>query len=125
MQDFQRDLRIADFVREELAHIMRQRVRDPRLRAVNINDVRVSKDLSYADIYVTSLEPLEPWAQDELVSVLNRASGFFRTALARRHAMRTTPKPRFHYDVSVERGPRLERLITQALAADQGTLGHG
>ena len=125
MRDFQRDLRIADFVREESARIMQRMVRDPRLRSVGINDVRVSKDLSYADIYVTSLEPLDPDARTELVEVLNRASGFFRSELARRHTMRTTPKPRFHYDVSVERGPRLERLISQALAADRSAQSHG
>ena len=124
MRDFQRDLRIADLVRRELARIMRRQARDPRLSAVGINDVRVSKDLSYADVYVTSLEELAPEGRDELLAVLNRASGFFRSELARCHTMRTTPKPRFHYDVSVERGPRLEKLISRAVAADQSAHHH-
>jgi hypothetical protein len=33
--------------------------------------------------------------------------------------MRTTPKPRFHYDELVERGPKLEKLIGQAVSQDQ------
>ena len=33
--------------------------------------------------------------------------------------MRTTPKPRFHYDELVERGPRLEQLIGKAVTQDQ------
>ena len=125
MREFGRDLRVADFVRDELACIIQQRMRDPRVGAVSVNDVRVSKDLSFADVYVSSLDTHEPQEQHELVAVLNRASGYFRSELARRHSMRTTPKPRFHYDVSVERGPRLEKLITRALAADHRSLGDG
>ena len=86
---------------------------------VNVHDVKVSKDLSYADIYVSSLQGNDAEAQAELVAVLNRAAGFFRTELAKRHTMRTTPKPRFHYDELVERGPRLEQLIGQAVTQDQ------
>ena len=35
--------------------------------------------------------------------------------------MRTTPRPRFHYDELVEEGPRLEALITKAVADDQSS----
>ncbi len=112
-------------VREELACIVQRQVRDPRVGSVSVNDVRVSKDLSFADVYVSSMETPEPAEQADLVAVLNRASGFFRSELAKRHSMRTTPKPRFHYDVSVERGPRLEKLITDALAVDKSAHDHG
>ena len=112
-------------VREELACIIHGKVRDPRVGSVSVNDVRVSRDLSFADVYVSSLDTPEPAEQADLVAVLNGASGFFRTELAKRHSMRTTPKPRFHYDVSVQRGPRLEKLITDALAADKSAHEHG
>ncbi len=118
-------MRVADMVREELACIVRGKVRDPRFSSVSVNDVRVSKDLSFADVYVSSLDTPDDAQQQQLVAVLNRASGFFRSELAKRHSMRTTPKPRFHYDVSVERGPRLEKLITDALAADRSTHENG
>ena len=115
-----RDLRVADFVRDEVSRILQRDMRDPRVGSfVNVNDVKVSKDLSYADIYVSSLQGNDAKARAELVAVLNRAAGFFRTELAKRHRMRTTPKPRFHYDELVERGPRLEQLIGQAITQDQ------
>ena len=50
-----------------------------------MNDVKVSKDLSYAEIYVSSLQANDAKAQGELVDVLNRAAGFFRTELSKRH----------------------------------------
>ena len=52
-----RDLRVADFVRDEIARILQTQMRDPRVGAfVSVSDVRVSKDLSYAEIYVSSLD---------------------------------------------------------------------
>ncbi|MCY4563535.1 MAG: 30S ribosome-binding factor RbfA [Gammaproteobacteria bacterium] len=125
MREFGRDLRVADMVREELACIIQRQMRDPRIGTVSVNDVRVSKDLSFADVYVSSLDTPDAVEQADLVAILNRAAGFFRSELAKRHSMRTTPKPRFHYDVAVERGPRLERLITDALAADRSAHEHG
>lgn len=119
MQEYGRDLRVADFVRDELAQIIQRQMRDPRVGMVSVNDVRVSKDLSYADVYVSSLDTPEAAEKENLVMVLNKAAGFFRSELAKRHSMRTTPKPRFHYDEVVDRGPKLEKLIDAALRSDQ------
>ena len=73
-----RDLRVADFVRDEVSRILQREMRDPRVGSfVSVNDVKVSKDLSYAEIYVSSLQANDARAQGELVDVLNRAAGFF------------------------------------------------
>jgi ribosome-binding factor A len=114
-----RDLRVADFVRDEVAQILQTQMRDPRVGAfVSVSDVRVSKDLSYAEIYVSSLDVETAEQKTELVDVLNSAAGFFRSELAKRHKMRNTPRPRFHYDELLESGPRLEKLIADAVAED-------
>lgn len=118
MHERGRDLRIGDFIRDEIAGIIQRQMRDPRVGMVVVNDVHVSKDLSWADVYVTSLDARTPDERAALLKVLNNASGYFRSELAKRHSMRTTPKPRFHYDESVERGPRLEALIGSALEDD-------
>ena len=111
-----RDLKVADFIRDEVARIIAFEMRDPRVGSfVSVNDVKVSKDLSYAEIYVSSLQVNEPAEQEELIKVLNGAAGFFRSTLAKRHKMRTTPKPRFHYDLLVAEGPRIEKLIGTAM----------
>lgn len=115
-----RDLKVADFIRDEVARIIQLEMRDPRVGPfVSVNDVRVSKDLSFADIYVSSLQVTSDDQRDALVEVLNKAAGFFRSTLSKRHRMRTTPRPRFHYDELVEAGPKLEALITKAVASDQ------
>lgn len=118
MKDYGRDLRVADFIRDELAEIIRRDMRDPRIGMVSVNEVTVSKDLSYADVYVSSWQTREAEEREVFISVLNKAAGFFRSGLARRHSMRTTPKLRFHYDEVVEKGPELEALIDSAMQAD-------
>jgi ribosome-binding factor A len=118
MRSFGRDLRVADFIRDELARIVQFEMRDPRIPMLSVNDARVSKDLSWVDVYVSSFETQTESERDELIRVLNEASGYFRSELAKRHSMRTTPKPRFHYDETVERGPQLEALIERAVKAD-------
>ncbi len=122
--DSGRDLRVADFIRDELAAIIQREMRDPRVGMVNVNEVKVSRDLSYADVYVSSIEARTPEARAELVRVLNGAAGFFRSELAKRHRMRTTPKLRIHYDELMEQGPRLEALIEKAVEADRRAGGN-
>lgn len=123
MRASSRVARVADFVRDELANIIRTEVRDPRVTLVSVNDVKVSKDLSYADVYVSAYGKDSEEDQAELLSVLNGAAGFMRTLLAKRHSMRTTPKPRFHYDALVVEGPKLDSLIEKALASDRAHVG--
>ncbi len=115
-----RSLRIADFLRDEIAQIAQRHMRDPRVGMVSVNEVKVSRDLSYADIYVSSLAAQTETARQELIAVLNGAAGFFRSELAKRHTMRTTPRLRFHYDDVPARGQRLDALIDRALRDDQG-----
>lgn len=80
MADSGRDLRVADFIRDELASIISREMRDPRVGMVNVNEVKVSRDLSYADVYVSSLDADTAEARQALIEVLNGAAGFFRSA---------------------------------------------
>ncbi len=118
MREFGREERVADFIRDELASIIQREMRDPRIGMVSVNEVKVSKDLSWAEVYVSSHETKTDEERAALIGVLNKAAGYFRSELAKRHSMRTTPKPRFHYDVVIERGPALESLIEKAVQAD-------
>lgn len=114
-----RALRVGDFIRDEMSDII-LRARDPRVtKHLSVNDVVVSKDLTYADIYVSSFECDERADQQSLVRVLNNASGFFRTLLSKRLSLRATPKLRFHYDTLLSEGMSLEAKIRDARAKDQ------
>lgn len=118
MRPFGRELRVADHLRERLADIIRSRMRDPRVGMLSINEVKVAKDLSIADIYCASISADTAEKQDALVRVLNNAAGFLRSEIARESTMRVTPKLRFHFDEVWERAGKLDELIDEAIAAD-------
>lgn len=120
-----REHRVADFLQRELAAAIRDSVRDPRAAMVTVNEVRVARDLSVADVYVSSLSTQltvgavqpAPTAAD-LIDMLNRAAGFLRSTVSRVATLRSVPKLRFHYDETIENGLRMDQLIRDAVATD-------
>ena len=115
-KDYSRSSRVANLVAQEMAVLIQQELKDPRLGMITINDVKISRDLGFADIYFTVL-PEEKSAESE--EILNGAGGFLRTQLAKRISMRTTPRLRFHYDETTIYGGQLTRAIDIAIASDQ------
>ena len=118
-KEFGRAQRVGDFLKRELAGIIQRQLRDPRVGMSGVNDVKVSRDMAYADIYVTVLGKNSAAEAKEPIDVLNKAAGYLRTQIAKDTNMRTTPKLRFHFDVTVSRAQFMSDLIEQALASDR------
>jgi ribosome-binding factor A len=112
-----RSARIADEMQRELAELLRDEVKDPRVGKVTITHVEVTPDLSHAKVLVTDLAGREHAA--ETVAALSRTAGFLRTALARRLSLYTVPQLTFVYDDSIETGMELSQLIDRAVAEDR------
>ncbi|MEZ5493625.1 MAG: 30S ribosome-binding factor RbfA [Pseudomonadales bacterium] len=117
-QEYSRTQRVGDYLKRELALLIQQELRDPRVGMVNINDVEVSRDLGHAKVFVTFVGERADDAVAQALKVLNAAQGFLRSRIASSNHMRTTPRLHFVLDVSVQRGAHLSALIDQALAAD-------
>ena len=92
-------------------------MRDPRLPECIVEDVVVSRDLSYAKIYVSS--PVEDVNEQEIIAVFMNAAGFLRSALAKSLNLRKTPELQFHYDNSFKNARKIEALIHKACASDR------
>ncbi|GAB2789991.1 30S ribosome-binding factor RbfA [Halomonas shantousis] len=119
MREFKRTDRVADQLQQELAILIQREIKDPRLGMVTVSSVTVSRDLGYADIYVTLLGENDAETIKENLAVLKRAAGFLRSQIASRIKLRHVPELRFHYDESVVRGQRLSSLIDEAVAQDR------
>lgn len=105
-----RSQRVEDLLRAELADLLLREARDPRLREAHVAAIDVSPDLSNALVRVSVLA--DETERMEVVAALNRASGFFRTRLAKRlRHMRRTPQLSFVLD----RGPEHTQHITDLL----------
>ena len=116
-KEFSRTSRLGEQLQRELAHMIQFNLKDPRLGLVTLNDVKVSKDLSYADVYFTVIGAKGESDADirtQTSKILNDAAGFLRTELAKFLRTRTTPMLRFHYDETLERAMHLDSLIKQA-----------
>ena len=48
--------RIADRIRQELSETLIREISDPRLQQIYITDVKVDKELAYADVFVSAVE---------------------------------------------------------------------
>ncbi|MCB1646371.1 MAG: 30S ribosome-binding factor RbfA [Pseudomonadales bacterium] len=118
-KEFSRGRRVADHIQRELAVLIQQEVKDPRVGMVTINEVKVSRDLAYADVYFTSIAgELDADRNRQVQEALNKAGGFLRSQLAKSLSTRTTPRLRFHYDETVEHGVRMDKVISEARARD-------
>ena len=118
-KEYARTQRVADFLQRELAILIQQEMRDPRVGMVSITGVEVSRDLGHARVFYTSLDTNSSDEADESTSALNKAAGFLRRELSRDSSMRMVPSLRFYFDNSVGRGRDLENLIDQAADADR------
>jgi len=117
-REYSRTQRVADFLKQELATLIQNEMRDPRVGMVSITDVEVSRDMSHAKVFTTVLGKETEQEAAEAIDVLNRAAGFLRSEMAKINNARTTPKLRFYYDSSVSRGQFLSSLIDKAVSAD-------
>ena len=123
-RSFGREERVAELIRKELTALIRLKMRDPRIEVQNVivNDVRVAGDLSTANVYIRALDLDQTVDKEELVQVLQRAAGFLRSELAKRHSMRTTPALKFYYDDVEDEGSHIDALIDQAMARETSSV---
>ncbi|MEO9655881.1 30S ribosome-binding factor RbfA [Marinomonas sp.] len=118
--EFSRTSRIGDQLQKELAKLIQFEVKDPRLGLVTVNEVRVAKDLGYADVYYTVLgKDDQPEVLAENQEALESSKGFLRRRLSQEVKLRVMPLLRFHYDQSVVNGTRMSALIDEAIRDDQ------
>ncbi len=103
--------RMADEIRDIVASCFAGgRMQDPRLQNVTITAVKISSDLQIASVYFRTM-PGEDIKSTQ--SGLDRAAGFFRARLAETLDVRRVPVLRFFFDESIERGSRIEDLLTK------------
>jgi ribosome-binding factor A len=85
---------------------------------VSVVEVRASRDLSHAHIYISVLG--DDQAKKDCAAALRSASGFIRREITSRIRLRISPELHFIFDDSIERGIRMSRLIDQAIGGQAG-----
>ena len=117
-KEFPRTRRVGEQIQRELADLIRNEIKDPRVGMVSVTAVIGSRDLSHAKVYVSVLGNAEQ--TDASVRVLGNAAGFLRHKLGKILHIRVIPELRFYLDRSLEEGARMGALINKAIASDKG-----
>ena len=117
VQEFSRTQRVGGQIQRELAQIIQQELRDPRLGMVTISAVEVSKDMAHAKVFITLMDSDQD--VDATLKVLKKASGFLRHALGKRITLRVLPDLHFVYDSSLDEGMRIAALLDAVAAEDK------
>jgi ribosome-binding factor A len=118
VKEFDRTERIGAELQRDLAGILREEVKDPRLGLITVQEVRVSRDLAHAKVFFTCF-PVDEGGREQERLLNGRLAGFLRHELAHRTRMRSIPELHFVHDESVRQGEHLAHLIDEAVADGQ------
>ncbi len=117
-KEFSRTRRIGQQLQQELAMVLQRDMKDPRIGMVTVNDVDVSRDLSFAKVYVTFFDEDSEQIQSKL-EALRKAAGYVRSLVAGRMKLRVMPELKFEYDSSLMEGIRMSTLVTEVISKDE------
>ena len=110
--------RVGEEIRNNLSDIIRNKLRDPRIPPItSITEVRVSRDLSHANVYVSVYGEEEE--KEACLAALKGSAGFARRELSGRMKLRIMPELHFILDESIERGIRISNLIDKTIKEDE------
>lgn len=113
--------RVAGQIKKEISEIIRDEVKDPRVvpAIITITDVRVSRDLGHAWVYVSILKD-DTDERDVVIQALEKAAGFIRTETGKRIRLRHIPELHFISDQSIEYGAHINEVLKTILPEKEG-----
>ncbi|MBI4685494.1 MAG: 30S ribosome-binding factor RbfA [Nitrospirae bacterium] len=110
MLPYKRSQRVGDLIREEVADIIMNKLKDPRIGFVTVTGVKITEDLKIATVYISILKKEE---KESTLDILNSAKGFVRAELSKRVRMKFIPTLTFRIDEAIEYGNRIESLLKE------------
>ncbi len=112
--------RIGERIQAELARLIRENLRDPRVGFVTLTGVEVSGDLRHAKIFISVLGD----GLEDTLHALEHATPFLKRELGRTAGLKYTPTLRFLEDRSIRGARRIEDLLDE-IADDQDRTNGG
>ena len=74
-KDYSRTRRVGEQIQREMAQLVQQEIKDPRLGLVTISGVKLSKDMSHANVFFTVLDEEHP--VEDTLKIFRRRSRLF------------------------------------------------
>ena len=92
---------------EQLNIILGTETKNPILKQVVVNAIKITNDLSFAKVYFTCFNE----DRNLVLKELNDSKGYLRHELSEKIDIRHTPELEFIYDESIEYGKKIEDMI--------------
>jgi len=108
-----RNARLNEQFKREISQILAQKVRDPRVGQVLVTQVRVTKDLWLARVFIRPLDESLP--VEETMKGLEAAASFIRRELGKVLRIRRIPEIRFIHDTTMDSANRIEKVLKEVL----------
>jgi len=102
--------RIRELIHSHLSSILLIDVTDPALKGVTITDVKLDREIEYADVYVNALGDED--RRGDVLGGLKRANGFLRRELGKRLRIRNIPVLHFHWDHTMAEAAHIEEILS-------------
>ncbi len=103
--------RVGKLIRQKITQLLLRESNDPRLALVTITDVVVNRDTTRAEVYYSIIGTPEELA--EVQAALEKAAPWLRAEMKPTLRLRHVPQLVFIYDPSLERGERIESLLSR------------
>jgi|Wag4MinimDraft_11_1082651.scaffolds.fasta_scaffold00002_52 ribosome-binding factor A len=111
-----RNRRVAELLRQEISKLVEYDVKDPRVKGTIIIDVKVTKDLSLARVYVRNMFGYD---LDDVIEGLKSSSGFLISRLNKLIRIRKMPELEFLKDDTIDKAARIDELIEEIHKTDE------
>jgi len=107
-----RSERLASTIQQEIAVMIQRDLSDPRLELlISVTRVKVSEDLSIADVFVTVMGT--PGQQTAALNALKHSAGMMRTRLTKDLSLRLAPFLKFQLDEDLKKELQMMELLDQ------------
>ena len=103
--------RIKKNIKNEIMKIITNKeLSDPRIpEFMTINKISISKDLHYCHLYFSMIGDMSQ--KNKALNGLNNASGFLQKKIAKRLALKYTPKIEFRYNEEEDKAYKIDKIL--------------
>lgn len=113
---FKRKDRVGDQIKKEVSQIIQRELKDPGIGFVTVTGVELSPDLKNARIFYSVLGDEQKRQKSD--QALQRAVFFIQHEIGRKMRLKYTPKIKFVYDHSLEKGARIEKALEKIRSSE-------
>ena len=117
--------RLGEDIRKTVSEMLvRGDLKDPRFTGmIGISGVDVTRDGSYATLYITCLaysgKSLSEEEKKSILAAFESSQGYIRSAIGKAVKVRYVPSLIFRFDESFEYGARMDRILDEIKAKDE------